>query len=160
MVVGTSLCVVLPDIEELPGERGTDVDRVRPGVRQRDGSATAMNQILPAAPESIVTQLVTRSIREGGAPKGCTPSDLLRRPSGRQDSNLRPLDPQICGNAVTCDDSDFRNVFERSRRRWALTSLVSWSTNGPQSAPPGRSHRPRVSQVTRGALHRLGDQLG
>jgi hypothetical protein len=32
---------------------------------------------------------------------------------------------------------------------------VSWSTDGPQSAPPGRSHRSRVSQVTRGALHRF-----
>jgi hypothetical protein len=46
------------------------------------------------------------------------------------------------------------NVFERSRRRWVPLSLVSWSTDGPQNAPPARSHRPPVPQVVSVALHR------
>jgi hypothetical protein len=37
--------------------------------------------------------------------------------SGRQDSNLRPLDPQICGNALSCDNSEISKPSERLRRR-------------------------------------------
>jgi hypothetical protein len=57
--------------------------------------------------------------------------------SGRQDSNLRPLDPQNCGNALNCDNGGIGNVCEPSRRRWALTSLIFWSTDGSQTR-----HRP------------------
>jgi hypothetical protein len=33
--------------------------------------------------------------------------------SGRQDSNLRPLDPQISSTALSCDNSGHGNISER-----------------------------------------------
>jgi hypothetical protein len=52
-------------------------------------------RIPPPDGQHVVTQLVTHNEREGSTRLGAALSDLLLRPSGRQDLNLRPLDPQI-----------------------------------------------------------------
>jgi hypothetical protein len=55
---------------------------------------------------TVVTQSVTQNGREGNSLSGATLSDLLLRPSGGQDLNLRPLDPQDVGVGPTCKNSN------------------------------------------------------
>ena len=77
--------------------------------------------------------------------------------NGRDDRirTCDPLTPRSQLPPPSCDDSEMRNISERSRRRWTLTSLTFCSTDGPQSAPPDQSHGSRVSQVASGALPAL-----
>src|SRR5437588_11063049 len=63
---------------------------------------------------------------------GITPrSRALLRPSGRQDLNLRPLDPQNHGSALTCEKSDERYYRGHADTLFSLQSPAFRPTTDP-----------------------------
>jgi hypothetical protein len=93
--------VMREDIARLVGTAVTEASLPHAHQAVMEQGATAPTGSSLRQAESIVTQLVTHNSTRGGAQVGLTGSDLLQRPSGRQDSNLRPLDPQDVGVGIS-----------------------------------------------------------
>ncbi|GAA3232325.1 hypothetical protein GCM10017691_26850 [Pseudonocardia petroleophila] len=90
----------------------------------------------------------TRRFRRSAARNGRFPTKENRpfRPSGRQDVNLRPLDPQVGGSAISAR----RSRHARLRR----TRTSRWPRPGAETAVPQRSPSDRSRQRRPPAQHR------
>jgi hypothetical protein len=92
------------------------------------------------------------------APQNRSPQDHIARPSGRQDSNLRPLVPQISPHFPMSAEFDLEwfcgELVGMTTRAWLLESVGIASTSGGAgglhqgSSPPSLDLGMRVAVVT------------